>query len=154
MLDRLWLLRLPTQPAAPFCCLAAFTFLLLAIVLPLNGWPTLAAPTESSNWETWDEGLPSLAPVVSLAVDPRHPTSLYAGTCSLPGLWHSADSGETWEWVGQAEANGPCSPSPFMLMWDAGRQYWWAGTAGGLFFHFLGLSHIFGAKSPLAAGIQ
>jgi hypothetical protein len=55
MLDRLRLLKLSTQPVAPFCCLAAFIFLLSAIVLPLNGWPTLAAPTESSSWENWDE---------------------------------------------------------------------------------------------------
>jgi photosystem II stability/assembly factor-like uncharacterized protein len=108
-------------------------FLLSAIVLPLNGWPTLAAPTESSNWEIWDEGLPSFAPVVSLAVDPRHPTTLYAGTYSLPGLWHSADGGETWEGEGQGDVPEPPNHPTFILLWDAGRQAWWAGTAGGLF---------------------
>ena len=134
MLDRLRLSRLSTQPVAPVHCLAAFIFLLSVIVLPPNGWPTLAAPTAPSNWENWDEGLPSFAPVLSLAVDPEHPTILYAGTHSLPGLWHSADSGETWESLCQDEANGPCSYPVFMLIWDAGRQAWWAGTAGGLFF--------------------
>ncbi len=83
-----------------------------------------------SGWEPWDAGLPSFAPVVSLAIDPEHPDTVYAGTYSLPGLWYSTDSGQTWA----NEFQGPGGHPALTLLWDAGRQRWWAGTAGGLFF--------------------
>jgi len=88
----------------------------------------------TSNWQRWDEGLPSIAPVLTLAANPERPEVLYAGTYRLPGLWRSLDGGETWEQAGQAGEIGPYSHAVFVLLWDAGHQQWWAGTAGGLFF--------------------
>lgn len=133
MLDRLWPLKSFTPPLTPLLRLALSALLILAVI-PSYESPSLAAPTESSNWKYWDEGLPSFAPVVSLAAHPEHPGTLYAGTYSLPGLWRSTDGGETWERAGQAGATEPYSHPVFTLLWDAGRQCWWAGTAGGLFF--------------------
>jgi len=92
-------------------------------------------PTEEvSTWERWDEGLPAIAPVLTLAAAPEQPNSLYAGTYSLPALWHSADGGEMWTQAGPAEEPGPNHHALITMLWDSERQRWWAGTAGGLFF--------------------
>lgn len=137
ILDSLELLIAQTST---FALLRRFTLCILLIFttafLP-NGWrsPPQNTAADSSNWEHWDEGLPSFAPVLSLAVDPEHPTTLYAGTYSLPGLWHSTDGGGTWEWEGQAEdLAGPHNHPVFSLLSDNKHQGWWAGTSAGLFF--------------------
>lgn len=131
MVDHLWLLRLSKQAVTRFCRLSLCTILLSAIVLPLNGGSTPVTPTESSNWENWDEGLPSFAPMLSLAANPEQPGTLYAGTYSLPSLWHSADGGETWAREDQPALSRPSTHPIYTILWDAGRQCWWAGTASG-----------------------
>jgi photosystem II stability/assembly factor-like uncharacterized protein len=93
--------------------------------------PILAGPP---NWEHWDEGLPTITSVLTLATDPEQPQSLYAGTYSLPGLWHSADRGETWGQAGQAEEARADGHPVITMLWDAKHQGWWAGTSGGLLF--------------------
>ena len=86
------------------------------------------------NWEHWDEGLPAIAPVLTLATDPEQPQSLYAGTYSLPGLWHSPDGGETWAQADQPEVSRPDHHAVITVLWDAKHQGWWAGASGGLLF--------------------
>jgi photosystem II stability/assembly factor-like uncharacterized protein len=88
----------------------------------------------STRWESWDEGLPAMAPVLTLATDPEQPQSLYAGTYSLPGLWHSPDGGETWAQAGQPEVSRSDHHPVITMLWDAKNQGWWAGTNGGLLF--------------------
>jgi photosystem II stability/assembly factor-like uncharacterized protein len=132
MLNCPWLLGLSTSVAGSWRHPVLVTLLLVTVALPLHETdrPTLVAPATSSGWEPWDAGLPSFAPVVSLAIDPEHPDTLYAGAYSLPGLWYSADGGHTWA----NEYQGPGNQPVLILLWDSGRQCWWAGTAGGLFF--------------------
>jgi photosystem II stability/assembly factor-like uncharacterized protein len=125
----------------PSCRRVLSILLILVSFFSLSEWRSLplmstavAAPAAFSDWERWDEGLPSFAPVLSLVAAPEHPGFLYAGTHNLPGLWLSMDGGETWEREGQGEGPGPSRHPVFTLLWDAGRQWWWAGTRGGLFF--------------------
>jgi hypothetical protein len=67
--------------------------LILLVAFPLQICVFFAAPIEEiSIWERWDEGLPAIAPVLTLAADPGQPNGLYAGTYSLPGLWHSLNN--------------------------------------------------------------
>jgi len=109
--------------------------LILLVAFPLEICSFHVVPSEEvSTWERWDEGLPAIAPVLTLAAAPEQPDGLYAGTYSLPGLWRSADAGETWTRAGQAEEPGPDQHALFTLLWNSGRQRWSAGTAGGLFF--------------------
>ena len=92
------------------------------------------APTSADAWQRWDEGLPSIATVLTVIADPLHPGVLYAGTHYPPGLWRSADSGETWMQEDFAEKIGHASHPVYTLLWDAGRHRLWAGTAAGLFY--------------------
>ena len=92
------------------------------------------ATTPADAWQRWDEGLPSIATVLTVIADPVHPGVLYAGTHYPPGLWRSADSGETWMQEDFAEKSGHASHPVYTLLWDAGRHRLWAGTAAGLFY--------------------
>jgi len=113
---------------------ALSVLLLLIVAVPLGGRLSLVNPTKAPDWQRWDEGLPSSAFVQTLAPVPEHPDTLYAGTYQPPGLWRSMDGGETWERETQAREYGPYHHPAFALLWDAGRQRWWAGTVDGLFF--------------------
>ena len=127
-----WLLGLPTSGARSWRHPVLCVLLLLVVTLPVHQSERMTgvAAITPPDWEPWDAGLPSFAPVVSLAVDPGQPDTLYAGTYRHPGLWHSADGGYTWA----KDCQGPGSHPVLTLLWDSGRQGWWAGTAGGLFF--------------------
>jgi len=48
-------------------------------------------------WQT-STGLPTKAPVLSLAIDPTHPSTLYASTAAA--VYRSTDSGATWAPLG------------------------------------------------------
>jgi photosystem II stability/assembly factor-like uncharacterized protein len=130
MLNCLWPLRLSSSGTGSCCRVVVFILLLIAVSFPCHERPSLTALAKPSGWEPWDAGLSSFAPVVSLAIDPGHPDTLYAGTYSLPGLWYSIDGGYTWA----KDCQGPCNHPALTLLWDSGHQRWWAGTAGGLFF--------------------
>jgi photosystem II stability/assembly factor-like uncharacterized protein len=127
-----WQLGWPTSGARSWRHPLLCVLLLLVVTLPfhesdrMTGVGAIMPP----DWEPWDAGLPSFAPLVSLAVDPEQPDTLYAGTYRLPGLWYSTDGGYTWA----KECQGPGSHPVLTLLWDSGRQGWWVGTAGGLFF--------------------
>jgi photosystem II stability/assembly factor-like uncharacterized protein len=108
--------------------------LVLAIIFLLGICFSSTALADPPNWERWDEGLPAIAPVLTLAADPEQPQSLYAGIYSLPGLWHSADGGETWTQAGQSEGSRAGDHPVIAMLWDAKHQGWWAGTNGGLLF--------------------
>jgi hypothetical protein len=113
-----------TEPVTTVRRLAAFALLLSAVVLPLNEWVVWPLPAQPSSPENWDKRLPSLAAVTSVTIDPEHPDTLYSGTYSLLGLWHSADCDETWKREGQAEAKRPYSHLVSTILWDTGCQCW------------------------------
>jgi len=90
--------------------------------------------TSTVAWQRWDEGLPSFATVLTVIADPMHPGVLYAGTHNPPGLWRSADSGETWV---QEDLAGKIDYAPhpvYTFLRDEGRHRLWAGTAAGLLY--------------------
>jgi photosystem II stability/assembly factor-like uncharacterized protein len=80
-------------------------------------------------WQAFSEGLPTYALVATVALDPRNPAVVYAGTYEPPGLWRSDDRGRTWD-VDDAGLGG--SPV-YALAWDAVRRQWWAGGRDGLY---------------------
>jgi photosystem II stability/assembly factor-like uncharacterized protein len=51
-----------------------------------------------ATWQTSTDGLPANAAVLSLAIDPNLPSTLYAATQSA--VYRSTDSGATWEQLG------------------------------------------------------
>ena len=112
----------------------ASVMLALLIVFSSAGGISLAASPDSPDWEHWDEGLLSFAPVMTIAAIADDPGTLYAGTYTVPGLWRSTDDGVSWESDGQGQEPGPHNQPVFALLYDAERQRWWAGTSGGLFF--------------------
>jgi photosystem II stability/assembly factor-like uncharacterized protein len=77
-----------------------------------------------ATWEPADAGLPELG-VVPLAVDPRDPAQVYAGTAG-DGVWKSADGGRSWSRAG----TGLAGQSVFVLLASAipGRVYAVAGN--------------------------
>ena len=106
-----------------------FVLLVLSAALPVSACFS-TAPAGSDQWERWDDGLPGIAPVLTLAAAPDQPESIYAGTYSSAGLWHTPNGGATWSSTGQT---GPAGQAVNTVVWDSARQRWWAGTAGGLF---------------------
>jgi photosystem II stability/assembly factor-like uncharacterized protein len=81
----------------------------------------------SDPWEPCGDGLPSFAQVLTLGATPEQPGTIWAGTNRRPGLWLATGGDQPWLPV-------PGSPPTYALLWDAGRQTWWAGTAEGLLF--------------------
>ena len=48
-----------------------------------------------ASWQPADSGLPDDAFVTAIAIDPVHPTTLYAATAGR-GVFASTDSGKSW----------------------------------------------------------
>jgi photosystem II stability/assembly factor-like uncharacterized protein len=104
-----------------------------------SGWRILAAAivtltplllarvpvAAAAPWQPRSDGLPFLAPVLTVGADPDQPGLVWAGTNSRPGLWCLRGEGGYWQPIAD-------SPPTYTFLWDAGRQTWWAGTAGGL----------------------
>lgn len=80
-------------------------------------------------WQPYDQGLPTYALAVTVAVHPTDPAVLYAGTYEPPGLWRSADGGRSWAIDDKGLAGSPV----YALRWDEVRGRWWAGTRDGLY---------------------
>ena len=80
-------------------------------------------------WQPYDQGLPTYAMVVTVAVQPTDPSVIYAATYEPPGLWRSDDRGQSWE-VDDLGLEG--SPV-YALHWDTVRRQWWTGTQDGLY---------------------
>jgi len=56
---------------------------LVGVFLLLGICSSSTALADPLKWEHWDEGLPAIALVLTLATDPEQPQNLYAGTYSL-----------------------------------------------------------------------
>jgi photosystem II stability/assembly factor-like uncharacterized protein len=84
-----------------------------------------AAVAAAAAWQLCNDGLASLAPVLTVGADPDQPGLVWAGSNSRPGLWRLRGEGGSWQSVAD-------SPPTYTFLWDAGRQTWWAGTAEGL----------------------
>ncbi len=81
------------------------------------------------HWQPYSDGLPAYALVVTVAVQPGEPSAIYAGSYEPPGVWRSADGGQSWQLDDQGLEGSPV----FCLHWDAARRQWWAGTRDGLY---------------------
>ncbi len=66
----------------------------------INGSGIFKSTDGGAHWSTINKGLPSTLPLVlGVAVDPAHPTTLYAGTYGN-GLYRSTDGGSNWSAAG------------------------------------------------------
>jgi photosystem II stability/assembly factor-like uncharacterized protein len=101
--------------------------LLVISLMPLLG---CQPASEMACWEPFNQGLPSYALTLAVAVDPAQSGVLYAGTYHPSGLWRSDDDGQTWVRDDQGLENQPV----FALHWDPVRSRWWAGAGDGLYF--------------------
>ena len=110
--------------------------LLLITLIAVQPQPIPTVSGDRPQWERWDQGLPSFANVQALAVVPGYPAVLYAATYVPPGVWHSTDTGKTWE----KEKLGPQDHPVFALLWDPKHERLWAGTERGLLFRPKGSS--------------
>jgi polysaccharide biosynthesis protein PslG len=102
--------------------------IMAAAICALGSLLAVRAPVAAADpWQSCGDGLPSFAPVLTLGAAPGQPGTLWAGTNDRPGLWLFSSEDRSWSPV-------PDSPPTYALLWDAGRQTWWAGTAEGLLF--------------------
>jgi photosystem II stability/assembly factor-like uncharacterized protein len=62
--------------------------------LPLWHQRVFKSSNVGKDWATAGSGLPD-EPVVALAIDPKSPATIYAGTEA--GVFKSSDSGESWK---------------------------------------------------------
>lgn len=89
----------------------------------------LPPPVQSARWQPFDQGLPTYALIVTVAVQPSDPATIYAGTYEPPGLWRSDDGGSSWIPDDQGLGGSPV----YALHWDAVRQHWWIGARDGIY---------------------
>jgi len=85
-----------------FVCLSTMVILVLCLALSLSG-VLIGVPTaQAADTGTWTQ-LPLYGGSISvLAIDPKTPATLYAGTNSS-GVFRSTDSGNTWKATGIAD---------------------------------------------------
>lgn len=88
-----------------------------------------AAGALAVRWQPYNQGLPSYAMVTAVASQPPAGAVIYAGSYEPPGLWRSADRGNSWQMDNRGLEGSPV----YVLHWDAVRGCWWAGARDGLF---------------------
>ena len=87
-----------------FVCLSIMVILVLCLALSLSDVLVSAPAAQAAETGTWTQ-LPLYGGSVSiLAIDPKTPATLYAGTDSS-GVFRSTDSGTTWKAAGIADGS-------------------------------------------------
>jgi hypothetical protein len=104
-------------------------FAAISLLSVLVACGTAPAPTLpiSSTWLPFQRGLPTQATVLALAVDPRDPARIIAGTYDTSSAYIMADGGRSWRVL-----NTGLVRAPILAMLSAGDSLL-AGTTAGLY---------------------
>ncbi|MEW5719166.1 MAG: hypothetical protein AB1817_11095 [Chloroflexota bacterium] len=89
----------------------------------------VACQNRTVRWESFNQGLPTYATVVTIAAQPTDPQTIFVGTYDPPALWRSDDGGDTWV----RDDRGLNDSAVLVAHWDAPRARWLIGAVSGLY---------------------
>ncbi len=89
----------------------------------------VACQNHTARWESYNQGLPTYATAITIAMQPTDPKTIFVGTYDPPALWRSDDGGDTWV----RDDRGLNDSAVLVAHWDAPRARWLIGAVSGLY---------------------